>query len=72
MPSSAVQRIASALLAPLGVLLMFEAVQFRRYRVELSGLPARRQHLRASTDRCPRGDRPPGVSAASTVAEVVA
>lgn len=72
MPSSAVQRIASALLAPPGVLPMFEAVQFRRYWVELSGLPDRCQHLRAGTGRCPRGDRPPGVSAASAVAEIVA
>jgi hypothetical protein len=69
MPPSTGQRIASALLAPAGVLLMFEAVPFRRYRVELSGLPDRGQRLRAGTGRCPRGGRPPGVFAASGVAD---
>jgi hypothetical protein len=62
MPPSTVQWIASAPLASAGVLLMFEAVRFRGYRVELGGLPDRCQRLRASTGRCPRGDRPPGVS----------
>jgi hypothetical protein len=69
MPPSTGQRIASALLAPAGVLLVFEAVPFRRYRVELSGLPDRGQRLPASTGRSPRGDGPPGVFAASGVAD---
>jgi hypothetical protein len=69
MPPPAVQRIASALLALAGVLLMFKAVPFRRYRVELSGLPDRCRHLPAGTGRSPRGGRPPGVFAASGVAD---
>lgn len=69
MPPPAGQRIASALLGPLVVLLMFKAVQFGRYWVELSGLPDRCQHLPVGTGRSPRGDRPPGVSAASAVAD---
>ena len=71
MPSSAVQRTASALFAPLRVLLMSEAVQFRSYRVELSGLPDRCQHLRATTGRPPCGDRPPGVSAVTETVHCV-
>jgi hypothetical protein len=64
MPPPAGQRIDSALLGPLVVLLMFKAVPFRRYRVELSGLPDRCRHLPAGTGRSPRGDGPPGVSSA--------
>lgn len=71
MPSPAVQRSVSALFAPLGVLLTFEAVQFRRYRVGLSGLPDRCLHLPATTGRCPRGDRSPGVSAVTQTAHCV-
>jgi hypothetical protein len=64
MPPPAGQRIDSALLGPLVVLLMCKAVQFRGYRVELSGLPDRCQHLPASTGRSPRGEGPPGLSSA--------
>jgi hypothetical protein len=46
MPPSTVRWIASVLAAAAGVLLMFEAVQFRSYRVELSGLPDRCRRVR--------------------------
>ena len=69
MPPPAGQRIASALLAPVVVLLMFKAVQFRRCQVELSGLPYHCQRLPASTGRGPRDEGPPSVCAASAVAD---